>query len=632
MSAASSTSTARNSDAPSAIKRLTREHFALYRGYLDGVSVVQLHATYGDASTDVRGTRRLIELLRDTLSSTARRTRDVEATHLLRLRPGSIPEAHRSTARDMPTLEAYRDAVDPDGFHSEAELLELYRAEFSQQDAPGNDLRADRRTTRNARLRRRQANALARMETSLVQAPRPEHPISSWLEPAIAGRLQTAHIETLADLLAFIERRGHRWHTGVHRIGPKAARRVIDWLALHADSLRHTLSTRAITPRRRLSSNDPGNVRAREMGIVPFEALEVPPAIDGSAGTNRLRRPGIECPMNTDLQAIDAWLATRRHNVHTARSYRREAERLLLWAINIKHKPLSSLDSNDCDEYLERFLANPQPAAQWVGGAKVERNHPDWKPFIGALSNRSRETARAILHTMAEWLVGQNYLSRNVLAICKPVPIGPRIDVSGRSLSRGQWRSVMEATSRERYSQQELRDFLALNLAYSTGLRRSELARATMGHLARAPLDGTLICGWNLAIPGKSHVARVAPVSQTVMELIFANLRARGLPSEPSACPPDTPLLAHGRTGRSLTPDGLGQAFRRLFLWTFRNSRDAKPAGAHRGRHPSTHWVRHTHSHHALESGADCRDIQVRLGHAHISTTRLYVKAASRER
>lgn len=35
-------------------RRLTRQHFALYRGYLDGLTDVQLHASYGDAGTDVR--------------------------------------------------------------------------------------------------------------------------------------------------------------------------------------------------------------------------------------------------------------------------------------------------------------------------------------------------------------------------------------------------------------------------------------------------------------------------------------------------------------------------------------------------------------------------------------------------
>ncbi|WP_158938446.1 site-specific integrase [Burkholderia sp. S171] len=624
-------SSVRNPENRSSIKRLTREHFALYRGYLDGVSVEQLHATYGDATTDLRATRRLIGLLRDTLSGAARRTRDVEATHLLRLRPGSIPDAQRLEASEMPSLEAYRESVDPDGFHSEVELLELYQAEFPQK----NDLSVDRRSSRNARLRRRQIDALARMEASLVQAPQPDHPVASWLEPAIAGRMQVTGIHTLADLLEFIERRGHRWYASVARVGPKAARRIVDWLALHADSLRHTLSKRALIARRRLSSNDPALVRPRQNGIVPIESLAVPAEIDGSTGTNRARNRALACSLETDLQAIDAWLAAKQHSPHTVRAYRREAERLLLWAINEKKKALSSLNGVDCAGYIETFLGDPQPTARWVGRAKIERTHLDWRPFVGALSNRSRETARSILHAMGQWLVEQNYWADNPFSNTPAVAIGARIDVSGRSLNHGQWQSVVQAASRDRYSQRELRDYLALNLAYSTGLRRAELARATTGGLIRPTLEcevenrpeGPSANAWQLAIPGKGRAARTIAIPQAVMELIFETLRARGLPGDPGACPADTPLLPHFRTGNSLTPDGMGQVFRRLFSWAALLSTPQNLLDSRRCFDASTHWLRHTHSHHALESGADYREVQIRLGHANLATTLLYVKA-----
>jgi site-specific recombinase XerD len=624
-------SSVRNPENRTSIKRLTREHFALYRGYLDGVSVEQLHATYGDATTDIRATRRLIGLLRDTLSGAARRTRDVEATHLLRLRPGSIPDAQQLAASEMPSLEAYRESVDPNGFHSEAELLELYQAEFPQE----NGLGVDRRSTRNARLRRRQIDALARMEASLVQAPQPDHPVASWLEPAIAGRLQHTGIHTLADLLGFIEQRGHRWYANVARVGPKAARRIVDWLALHADSLRHMLSKRALTPRRRLSSNDPALVRPRQSGIVPIESLVVPAEIDGSKGTNRVRNRGLPCSLETDLQAIDAWLA-RQHSPHTARAYRREAERLLLWSINEKRKALSSLDGADCARYIGTFLADPQPSARWVGRAKIERTNLDWRPFVGALSNRSRETARAVLHAMGRWLVEQNYWAHNPFSTTPAVAIGARIDVSGRSLNHGQWQSVVQAASRDQYSQRELRDYLALNLAYSTGLRRAELAYATTGGLFQPTLESGLenrpesasANAWQLAIPGKGRAARTIPVPQPVMELVFESLQARGLPRDPGACPAGTPLLAHFRTGNSLTPDGMGQIFRRLFSWAALLSTPQNLLDSRRYFNASTHWLRHTHSHHALESGTDCREVQARLGHANLSTTLLYVKAS----
>ncbi|KQR78862.1 hypothetical protein ASG35_10885 [Burkholderia sp. Leaf177] len=622
MSAAATPPVIHNAENRASIKRLTRQHFALYRGYLDGVSVEQLHATYGDTTTDVRATRRLIGLLRDTLSSAARRTRDVEATHLLRLRPGSIPA--RVGASTTPTLEAYREAIDPNGFHSEAELLELYRAEYSRENAP-----LDRRISRNARLRRRQADALARMEASLVQAPQPDHLVSSWLEPAIASRLHRAHIYTLADLLGFIERRGHRWHSGVERVGPKAARRVIDWLSLHADSLGHTLSQRAVTPRRHLDSSDPALARPREMGIVPLEALDVPTGLNGSAGINRAKRSAPDGDFNTDLQALNAWLAGHQHSPHTVRAYRREAERLLLWAIYAKEKALSSLDHNDCAEYIEAFLNDPQPAVQWVGSAKIERTHPDWRPFIGGLSDRSRETARAILRAMCEWLVDRSYLESNPFSGCAKVATGPRIDVAGRSLSLRQWNTVVQTNTRARYSRQELRNFLALQLAYATGLRRAELADCTTGQLVRTTRSGSGSKHWQLWVAGKGRPGRRISIPDSVMALLIAFLQARDLPGNPAACAPNTPLLANFRTGQALTADGLGQVFRQLLRGSKANWNRGFFGPQSGFRNPSTHWIRHTHSHHTLKQGESCQEVRIRLGHAHISTTRLYLKSSS---
>lgn len=54
--------------------RLTRQHLALYRGWLDGAAMEGLHSAYGEAGTDVRVTRRLIATMRDTLAVAARAT------------------------------------------------------------------------------------------------------------------------------------------------------------------------------------------------------------------------------------------------------------------------------------------------------------------------------------------------------------------------------------------------------------------------------------------------------------------------------------------------------------------------------------------------------------------------------
>jgi len=122
-----------------ASRRLTRQHFALYRGWLEGAAIAGLHAAYGEPSTDVRVTRRLLTTLRDTLAIAARRARDIEAAHLLRLKPGSIPLAELHGRDDVPTLEVYRAQVDPDGVYGEAELIALYRGDFPPPPSPTLD-------------------------------------------------------------------------------------------------------------------------------------------------------------------------------------------------------------------------------------------------------------------------------------------------------------------------------------------------------------------------------------------------------------------------------------------------------------------------------------------------------------
>jgi hypothetical protein len=156
-----------------AARRLTRQHFALYRGWLEGAAIEGLHSTYGGAGSDERLTRRLITTMRDAPAAAARRARDVEAAHLLRVKPGSIPLAELHGRDDVPTLEDYRAQVDPDGVYGEAELIALYWGDFPPPPSPT----LDRKIARNARLRGRQAAALERMEHALVQDPAPEHPL-----------------------------------------------------------------------------------------------------------------------------------------------------------------------------------------------------------------------------------------------------------------------------------------------------------------------------------------------------------------------------------------------------------------------------------------------------------------------
>ncbi len=83
------------------------------------------------------------------------------------------------------------------------------------------------------------------------------------------------------------------------------------------------------------------------MAIVPIEKLAPPATLDGRDGTNRASDACRIGAVN-DLAAIQAWLAARAAgSPHTARARRREAARLLLWAVFARGRGLSSLDVDD---------------------------------------------------------------------------------------------------------------------------------------------------------------------------------------------------------------------------------------------------------------------------------------------
>ncbi|MGF6601802.1 site-specific recombinase XerD [Paraburkholderia sp. GAS448] len=605
--------------------RLTRQHFALYRGWLEGAAIEGLHAAYGEPGTDVRVTRRLLTTLRDTLAVAARRARDIEAAHLLRLKPGSIPLAELHGRDDVPTLEDYRAQVDPDGVYGEAELIELYRGDFP----PPPSLALDRKIARNARLRARQAAALERMERALVQDPAPEHPLDGWFEPAVAARLAAAGLTTLADLLALIQRRRQRWYAAVPRLGPKGAQRITDWLDLHARSLHCILSPLATTPRRQFAVGHPVLTRpAVSADVAPLESLHVPPELDGSQGLNRAPVPAHQAELATDLDAVNAWIAIRgERSPHTARAYRREAERLLLWAIIVRRKPLSSLNTLDCREYINGFLADPQPAGRWIGNGKAERFDPAWRPFAKKLPPASRETARKILSALCSWLVEEQYLLVNPFhGLQKVDSAKPLVDVTGRTLTHAQWRFVLQTVSRVSLTPAQQRDYFALLFAYATGLRRAELASATTGALSRKALDAALGDAWTLTVMGKGRRERRVPMPPRLIDELAACLQLRPVPCTLDTAPAATPLIAHLKTGKPLTPDALARLYKAIFKRAADALAPSYPGAAADLKRASTHWLRHTHANHALDAGSDLRDVQTGLGHASLGTTTLYTK------
>ncbi|WP_415877474.1 tyrosine-type recombinase/integrase, partial [Burkholderia ubonensis] len=171
------------------------------------------------------------------------------------------------------------------------------------------------------------------------------------------------------------------------------------------------------------------------------------------------------------------------------RAYRKEAERLILWAIVERSCALSSLTTDDAIAYRS-FLRRPTPHERWIGPSRP-RHHVEWRPFTGPLSARSAAYALNVLSALFRWLVEQRYVLANPFAGVKIKSHVQRagLDVS-RGFTEGEWLLIRTLADGLEWSYgwsapaaQRLR--FVLDFGYATGLRASELVSATLGDIRR---------------------------------------------------------------------------------------------------------------------------------------------------
>ncbi len=145
----------------------------------------------------------------------------------------------------------------------------------------------------------------------------------------------------------------------------------------------------------------------------------------------------------------------------------------------------------------------------------------------------------------------------------------------------------------------DLRDRALFELAYSSGLRLSELTGLDIGRL---DLDSGEIRVW-----GKGAKERVVPVGAPARAALTAWLLRRA-----ELRLVDCNALFVGVTGRRLSGRTIE---RRLAAWALRQGLD---------RHVHPHMLRHSFASHVLQSSGDLRAVQEMLGHASIASTQVY--------
>ena len=144
-----------------------------------------------------------------------------------------------------------------------------------------------------------------------------------------------------------------------------------------------------------------------------------------------------------------------------------------------------------------------------------------------------------------------------------------------------------------------LRDIAIMELAYSSGLRLSELLHTSLH-------DIDLGAG-AIRVTGKGSKQRELPVGKHACEAIHCWLKLRA-----QFVRGDEDALFISRRGTRLSARAVQK----------RLAAHAKKCGLEPHLHP--HMLRHSFASHVLESSGDLRAVQELLGHADLSTTQIY--------
>jgi integrase/recombinase XerC len=268
----------------------------------------------------------------------------------------------------------------------------------------------------------------------------------------------------------------------------------------------------------------------------------------------------------------------RRVSPHTLTAYRRDITRVLDRAAGAPGGPVA-------------------PAA-WTSELLVAAQRALW-------SGTPRRAPSTVARALATWRSFSRFCVRRGVIAADPsagLPF-PRLPKRlPRTLPAAE---LAQALDRIAGDPSAPRDRALLELAYSSGLRLSELVGLNHGDLDR----GAHV----VRVRGKGRKERIVPVGDAALATLDRYLAT--LAASPSGPRAEEPLFP-GRTGR-LTGRTVQRVVRR------RLARVANGLGV------TPHALRHSFASHLLDRGADLRAIQELLGHASLATTQIYTHVSS---
>ena len=390
--------------------RISPARLRLYRAVLEGISLEKAWNSYMalDEPFSVHAAQRVLDHTRSGLVSWALSTGQPALAALLRRQPQRIWDS------PVPTLAEFSASLAQPDDWSEAELLALWQEAYGKPSAAAQ---------RRDRLVKRLRAALEQLTPSTSLKPMPDDAISRWLparQAQLLARQGVQSLRQLAQALATTRRKGP-----LHPlIGDDWAGRLRAWLADEQllpgpDSLTMGVRPSHCRPLEQMLADPPVLVTAATPLVVPKHLA----GVGTKGGTSQ---PPVADP-KPDLAAVQAWLSGHSDKPHTLRTYRRTAERLLMWCHHERGIGLDGFNGEEADRYL-RWLADlgrldestwqtsgwRLPASAWLaaGPFKASRESADWRPLSGPLSSRSLAHELAVLKAMTNHLARTGYLLR----------------------------------------------------------------------------------------------------------------------------------------------------------------------------------------------------------------------------
>ena len=278
-----------------------------------------------------------------------------------------------------------------------------------------------------------------------------------------------------------------------------------------------------------------------------------------------MERDASVAPHNASLiAAFDTHLATRASNTRAA--YVRDVTTLARLSGEEDMRRLRAPE-------IRRYLAMLH--ARGLGGRSLARTLSSWRAFYRWLLERD------------------NSVAENPCTGLKAPKSAKRLP---SALSPDEAVQLVDIAADDPLS---IRDRAMFELAYSSGLRLSELAGLDLG---RVDLDNGEVRVW-----GKGAKERIVPVGEPARAAITAWLGVRAEFAKDG----DAALFV-GERGTRIAPRTIQ---RRL-------ASCAIAQGLARHVHP--HMLRHSFASHVLQSSGDLRAVQEMLGHASIASTQVY--------